>query len=265
MGDKDWPLGVGMAGRRRRRWQEQEAARRVELQRHAELVREHGVLLRELAAAQQRCSRAITAGAACIAEQEAQLVRLRGELIVRDTLVAVLRDALAGFPALASCASPRPADDPHARIAELERELAHWRRQALGSRPEAGGTPGPAQPHNGEPLPPHGALGSLRDKAVLWVGTGAAALPACRRLVECTGGRFLHHDGADAGPATQLETSLAAADLVICQTGCLSHDAFWRVEDHCRRHGKRCVLVDTAGAASLAQGLHAVPVHRAVP
>ncbi|MBB3178630.1 hypothetical protein FHW64_003041 [Variovorax sp. Sphag1AA] len=38
-------------------------------------------------------------------------------------------------------------------------------------------------------------------------------------------------------------SSLVAADLVICQTGCLSHGAYWRVQDLCRRTGKACVLV----------------------
>lgn len=41
-----------------------------------------------------------------------------------------------------------------------------------------------------------------------------------------------------------LERSLHAADLVICQTGCISAGSFWRVEDHCKRTGKTCVLVD---------------------
>ena len=41
-----------------------------------------------------------------------------------------------------------------------------------------------------------------------------------------------------------LEASLTAADLVICQAGCLSHGAYWRVQDHCRRTGKPCVLVE---------------------
>ncbi len=39
-----------------------------------------------------------------------------------------------------------------------------------------------------------------------------------------------------------LEDVLVAADLVICQTGCVSHDAYWRVKDHCKRTGKQCVL-----------------------
>lgn len=40
-----------------------------------------------------------------------------------------------------------------------------------------------------------------------------------------------------------LESSIAAADLVICQAGCMSQGAYWRVRDHCRRTGKPCVLV----------------------
>lgn len=41
-----------------------------------------------------------------------------------------------------------------------------------------------------------------------------------------------------------LEASLGAADLVICQTGCLSHGAYWRVQDHCKRTGRTCVLIN---------------------
>ncbi|MBP7566532.1 MAG: DUF2325 domain-containing protein [Burkholderiaceae bacterium] len=55
--------------------------------------------------------------------------------------------------------------------------------------------------------------------------------------------RLLSHRPA-GGEADPLEAALVAADLVICQTGCLGHDAYWRVQDHCRRTGKTCVLVD---------------------
>lgn len=54
-----------------------------------------------------------------------------------------------------------------------------------------------------------------------------------------------------------LEDSLRCADLVICQTGCMSHGAFWRVEDHCKRTGKTCVLVEQPRA------LRIVRVHAA--
>ena len=51
-----------------------------------------------------------------------------------------------------------------------------------------------------------------------------------------------------------LHTSMAAADWVICQTGCISHDDYWRVQDHCRRTGKPCILVDQAALPSAVQG-----------
>lgn len=53
-----------------------------------------------------------------------------------------------------------------------------------------------------------------------------------------------------AGRATAL---VAASDLVICQAGCISHDQYWRVQDHCRRTGKLCVLVDQPLALLQAQ------------
>lgn len=35
-----------------------------------------------------------------------------------------------------------------------------------------------------------------------------------------------------------------AADLVICQTGCLGHGDYWREQDRCRRTGQGCVFAD---------------------
>ena len=73
--------------------------------------------------------------------------------------------------------------------------------------------------------------------------------------------------GADKTPATSeadtadpaaLASSLRAADLVICQTGCISHGAYWRVQDYCRRTGKPCVLVDQPEALRIVR-LHRPP------
>ena len=67
---------------------------------------------------------------------------------------------------------------------------------------------------------------------------------------------------AGAGPlepeqdAEAFEASLREADLVICQTGCLSHGEYWRVQDHCQRTGKTCVLVEQPDA------LRIVRIHR---
>lgn len=51
--------------------------------------------------------------------------------------------------------------------------------------------------------------------------------------------------------AAQYAVAQAAAEWVICQTGCISHDAYWRVQDHCRRTGRTCLLVDSLQAAAL--------------
>ncbi|MFT3814669.1 MAG: DUF2325 domain-containing protein [Acidovorax sp.] len=71
-------------------------------------------------------------------------------------------------------------------------------------------------------------------------------------VVQCSAWAWEREDGlmeklpaADLG---RLEHSLRAADLVICQTGCVGHGAFWRVQDHCKRTGKTCVLVEQPDA-----------------
>lgn len=54
------------------------------------------------------------------------------------------------------------------------------------------------------------------------------------------------------GPQSQaLEACLVEEHLVICQTGCLSHGEYWRVQDHCKRTGKTCVLVEQPEAVRI--------------
>ena len=55
--------------------------------------------------------------------------------------------------------------------------------------------------------------------------------------------------------AQRLEATLAAADLVICQTGCISHGAYWRVKAHCKRLGKPCLFVESPSKSALARAL----------
>lgn len=74
---------------------------------------------------------------------------------------------------------------------------------------------------------------------------GATAAPPVPRVPVVPAGGSAHaglpdDDGEDI---PDLEERLVEADLVICQTGCLSHQAYWRMQDHCRRHNKPCVLV----------------------
>jgi len=80
-------------------------------------------------------------------------------------------------------------------------------------------------------------------------------VPAYREAIERIGGRFLHHDGGDENGNARLDATLAAADLVICQTGCISHGAYWRVKDHCKRTGKRCIFVETPSRSAIEKAL----------
>lgn len=47
--------------------------------------------------------------------------------------------------------------------------------------------------------------------------------------------------------------SQRAADLVICQTGCVSDSDHWRDNDQCKRTGKPCVLASQPQALDLLQ------------
>jgi hypothetical protein len=48
----------------------------------------------------------------------------------------------------------------------------------------------------------------------------------------------------------RIDSALAAADLVICQAGCISHNAYWRVKEQCKRTGKPCLFVKRSGVSS---------------
>ena len=176
-------------------------------------MQEHAVLLRAYARVQERCSRLLAEQAALVERLEAQIVRLRGALVARDSAIAMVREELAARAAVGGALPQR----------------LHALLSPAGRRHE---------------IPPVSAApADLREKAVLCVGREEEAPSLARRLVEIAGGRYLHHDGGDDADHLTLEAGLRAADLVICQTGCVSHGAYWRVQDHCRRTGKPCVLV----------------------
>ena len=167
------------------------------------LLQEHAALLRAHGEAQARCSEQIRRQALEIARLEAQAMRLRAELVKRDTALAwareeraALEQSIPGLPKRVALA--RHVEMLQARVRALTDEL---QRHALHHPPPAFGAP----------------------------------------------------HAEDIG---DLEADLAEADLVICQTGCLSHGAYWRVQDHCKRTGKACVLVAKADA------LHIVRIDR---
>lgn len=245
-------------------------ARRVDLQRFEDLIVENGVLARELAGAQQRSTRQVEEHTRRADVLQSLVMQMRAQLMARDTAIATLREDLqtleAAAPGLKSrFEQAREVERLVERNHELQRGLLQsqqenerllrrsddlaaepWRRAALMPN----GPDGPETARTGASSPAR-----LDDQSVLCVGGRPASVPIYRQLIERTGGRFLHHDGGEEDNPARLDAMVAAADLVICQTGCISHNAYWRVKDHCKRTGKRCVFVESPSSAGLKRAL----------
>lgn len=234
---------------------------RVERAQFEALLRENEVLGRHLASAQDRMTRMTGETATKIDELDREVLRLRAEVMTRDTEVAALKEQIAQWQAT-------DPDLPARRMlarrqGELMSENQTLRKDLMRSREEARHLEGLLQKlhqpeHNADAITaePCGAPQTdLGNRAILCVGGRAAIVPIYRELIEQEGGRFLHHDGGEEHSSSQLDATLAAADLVICQTGCVSHNAYWRVKDHCKRTGKQCVFVDTPSRSALSRAL----------
>jgi hypothetical protein len=249
-------------------------ATRVELGRFEALVEENAVLSRELASAQQRSTRQALEHARQLEALQGELARVRGQALEAERAAEGLRLELQtvrdSVPQLESRqALVQRNARMHERMAAMLRALRQARGevQRLRIRPQARSEPVAVAPVDGiappadsraEPAAAGAAATALADRAVLCVGGRTASVPVYRQLVESHGARFLHHDGGEERGAGQLESTLAAADLVICQAGCVSHNAYWRVKDHCRRTGKRCVFVETPSRAGLERALRSL-------
>ena len=236
-------------------------ATRAELARFEALIDENAVLSRELGRAQQRCTQQSGAHATQLESLQAETMRLRGQLLGRDANLSMLHDELQALLAAAPGLKgrfelARQVQLQTERLQEMQRSLQQAQQQVLRLRERAEkaealvSTPPLEGPTVLEPV-----TAQLADRTVLCVGGRTASVPVYRRLIEVRGGRFLHHDGGEENSAAQLDATLAAADLVICQAGCVSHNAYWRVKDHCKRTGKRCVFADNPSAAGLQRAL----------
>lgn len=251
------------------------AANRADLARLDALMQENHVLARELASAQQRSTKLANEHARQVDSLQAEVVRLRAALISRDTRIETvqqdLRQLESSVPNLRSrqdlaqqlsLAIERTQELERALLRtqhELERERLRQRTPSVETDPEASVPPEVARQASDTSQTDAGSIANtppqLCDHSVLCVGGRHASVPLYRQLVEQTGARFLHHDGGNEDHTSRLDHTLAAADVVICQTGCISHDAYWRVKDHCKRTGKRCVFVDNPSSASLQRAL----------
>jgi hypothetical protein len=200
---------------------------------------------------------------------QAECVRLRGVVLAREARAAQLAEELEtlrrAHPDLpARHALSEKIAEQGERLRDLQRALDRAQAENARLRAEIAAASVPAaSPAADAGRRPDVAPAPLRDRAVLCVGGRSGAVPAYRQLVEASGAQFLHHDGGTEDSPQRLEQTLSSADLVICQTGCISHDAYWRVKEHCRRTGKRCVFVEQPSASSLQRALEGIGPCRA--
>lgn len=228
------------------------AAQRVDLAAHRELATEHQALARDYAQVQQRVTAWSLERAREQQAWEQERMQARAVQIGLQTQLAQAQELLAHWQA----ARPDLPEREQLRerlMEQLERNQALQREiTRLASRTPPLAEAVPALPAASE-APPAPVL--LEHRVVLCVGGRGGSVPHYRQAVEGCGAQFLHHDGGSEHKPAQLEPQLAAADLVICQTGCISHDAYWRVKDHCKRHHKRCVFVDTPSRSAFERAL----------
>jgi hypothetical protein len=227
------------------------AAQRVDLNRHRELAAEHQALAREYAEVQRRVTAWTQERAREQQAWEQERMHQRALQISLKTQLAQAQEQLQQWQAARPDLPEREA--LRQRLAEqIERNQALQREfNRLASRAPSVAEPSPvvfAEPSPAEPV-------KLEHRVVLCVGGRGGSVPQYRQAVEGCGAQFLHHDGGAEHKPAQLEPQLAAADLVICQTGCISHDAYWRVKDHCKRHRKRCVFVETPSRSAFERAL----------
>ncbi len=231
---------------------------RADITRFNAALQDNTRLAQELAKSQQRAAALLAEKSADAEKHAAQLMQLRAQVVGKDSLVdslrtelEQLRESIPGLETRAKLAERLQQMDERERamrqqIAELKLELAR-------------AVEAPAMPIQEETrqVVEHVMKMPLRlsERAVLCVGGRSGNVATYRELIEREGAQFSHHDGGLEDNANRLDASLAAADLVICQTGCISHSAYWRVKDYCKRNGKRCVFIDNPSISSLARGL----------
>lgn len=235
-------------------------AHRRDLAATQTLQREHATLLRELATAQARASQDRDQRIAEVNHLRQELAVLRMERAglleqagTRERTLEALRQQLAAFD---HDRLQRRLQHAEAQVQALREQL---RRQE--APPTMTAVASPADCAQGKTVAQcsetcaEAETCNLAGRQVLCIGGRPGIITFYRQLVESCGGSFRHHDGGIEENLAQLEPSIAAADAVICQAGCINHNAYWRVKDFCKRTGKPCVFVKTPGLGSFQRGL----------
>lgn len=238
------------------------AETRVDIARFKALQQIRSALELELKTTQRRHARALAEKTAENDRLTAETLQLRAANVAKDSQIAfldqdmsALKSTLANYAQAAR--TQKKVELLTARQAELETQCQALRQQLAEAKKApawqashaADVTPIAPEPREDDTQP------QLEHQVVLCVGGRNGNIANYRAVIEGIGGRFTHHDGGLEDKHSALDASLAAADLVICQTGCISHNAYWRVKDFCKRTGKRCLFVENPSTSSLMREL----------
>ncbi len=175
--------------------------------------------------------------------------------------LAALRDRAAALSDRAEALEERNAENAR-RAARLEIELHDSRMElvaaedalqlALGIADQGGCAGVSGTGGCGRTCP---ADAQLAGRCVLCIGGMTRLVDGYRKLVEVRGGRFLHHDGGQEDNLHRIDAAVASADAVVCQAGCVSHAAYYRLKEACKKLGKPCIFVQSPGVGSFARSL----------
>lgn len=231
-----------------RKLAETRAAERRRVQAHQETIERLRQRLR-LAQQAERETAALRQRLANL-ESGAAIIRLREQLERYAAELAQVR--LRAERAEARLLESRAEE---ARARELERTLADVRaeRDALEAFVQSQLQPREGRRScGGEPCP----LPDLCGRCVLYVGGRAALNGHLAALVAHCNGTLLYHDGGREQSPARLVGLLPRADAVLCPVDCISHDAYRRIKQFCKRSAKRLVLLPSASLPAFARGLH---------
>lgn len=236
-------------------------AARADITKLHTLQEENQRLAQELSAAQQRLQSQATDHAAALVALRSESVSLRSRVARAESERDMAQfDGVAANPTDLGGLSHQRLKDDNQRLTDqnekllmraLRREVqAHDRCPDKANRVQAGTDAGRDKaPDTTTPVV------DLTDRSVLCVGGRTQGIPVYRKVIESRGARFTHHDGGEENNASLLGNQLQAADLVICQVGCISHGAYWRVKEHCKRTGKVCLFVEIPSRSALERAL----------
>jgi hypothetical protein len=240
-------------------------ASRADANKLKEVLAENQRLTQELTTTQQRLQTQAAEQASALQALQAECAELRARLIHAETARNLAQQnnvpAMARQPDAAALARQRQAEGKQ-RLADHNEKLLmrKLRReaeaQANAIRPtKTGRTQVEGDPGKGvtQDTPPSAV--DLTDRSVLCVGGRTQGIPIYRQVIENRGAKFMHHDGGEEDKASRLNNQLQAADVVICQVGCISHGAYWRVKEHCKRTGKPCLFVEMPSRSALERAL----------